>query len=158
MVINPKRLANLLLSLLLFAGTAGAAPQAQMEAQALAALNRIRADHHLQALKPLPALREAAREHSRHMLSAGQLSHQGAGGAQLPARLAETGLQYRMLGENVAMNHNQPDPVKAAVSGWMKSEGHRANILNGQFTHTGIGIVGDAGTYSFTQIFLRPPE
>jgi uncharacterized protein YkwD len=38
----------------------------------------------------------------------------------------------------------------------MNSEGHRANILNPDFTHIGIGYVqgGDYGTY-WTQLFIQ---
>jgi uncharacterized protein YkwD len=37
----------------------------------------------------------------------------------------------------------------------MDSKGHRANILNPDFTHTGLGIAeGEDGGYAFTQVFV----
>jgi uncharacterized protein YkwD len=39
----------------------------------------------------------------------------------------------------------------------MASPGHRANILDGKFTRTGVGVAVDAdGTVYVTQVFLRP--
>ncbi len=34
-----------------------------------------------------------------------------------------------MVAENIAKNINFSDPVDTAIDGWMKSDGHRANIL-----------------------------
>jgi uncharacterized protein YkwD len=36
----------------------------------------------------------------------------------------------------------------------MNSEGHRANILNPNFTHMGIGIVENGGMVTVTQMFI----
>jgi uncharacterized protein YkwD len=39
----------------------------------------------------------------------------------------------------------------------MNSEGHRANILNGQFTEIGIGrVTSENGTPYWTLVFARP--
>lgn len=41
----------------------------------------------------------------------------------------------------------------------MNSTGHRNNILNGEFTLTGMGVAGDDSVgYYFTQVFTRPLE
>jgi hypothetical protein len=46
-----------------------------------------------------------------------------------------------------------------AVSAWMNSTGHRANILNPDFTHTGIGIWAiprdNKGYMYTTQVFIK---
>ncbi|MGB2993184.1 MAG: CAP domain-containing protein, partial [Paenisporosarcina sp.] len=39
------------------------------------------------------------------------------------------------------------------VKGWMESPGHRANIMNGSFTHIGIGY--DANGNYWTQQFIQ---
>jgi len=39
-------------------------------------------------------------------------------------------------GENIAWGY---DTSEAVVNGWMNSEGHRSNILNGNYTDIGIG-------------------
>ena len=37
--------------------------------------------------------------------------------------------------------------------GWMKSPGHRANLMNPRYTKIGIGIVAKGGYVYATQIF-----
>lgn len=59
------------------------------------------------------------------------------------------GISYRTAGENIAMGYSTPEAV---VNGWMNSPGHRANILNANFTTIGVGYVAD-GHY-WTQEFI----
>ncbi len=57
-------------------------------------------------------------------------------------------------GENVA--EGQLDAT-AAVQDWMNSAGHRANIVNGQYTHIGVAVaVSKSGRRFYTQVFARP--
>jgi hypothetical protein len=43
------------------------------------------------------------------------------------------------------------------VEGWLKSPGHRRNLLDHQATQSGVGVaLRSEGTYFFTQIFLFP--
>lgn len=60
-------------------------------------------------------------------------------------------LDYSIVGENIAAGQNTP---KEVVEAWMNSSGHRANILNPEFTHTGVGcyIASDGWVY-WTQLF-----
>lgn len=61
---------------------------------------------------------------------------------------------YRMIGENLAAGFTSASSV---VSGWMNSEGHRANILKEDYTEIGIGIKKDsAGRLYWVQIFGTP--
>ena len=46
-------------------------------------------------------------------------------------------VSYKTAGENIAANSSNTGTVDA----WMNSSGHRANILNGSFNYTGIGVV-----------------
>lgn len=61
--------------------------------------------------------------------------------------LQESGVNYSTAGENIAMGHSTPAEV---VEAWMNSEGHRANILNADFTHLIVGINGLA----WVQLFI----
>jgi uncharacterized protein YkwD len=45
---------------------------------------------------------------------------------------------------------------KRAVTGWMESDGHRANILNGYYQLTGIGAAEVNKYIIITQIFVEP--
>lgn len=46
--------------------------------------------------------------------------------------------------------------TRRAVTGWIESEGHRVNILNANYTETGIGIAEANEYVVITQIFLQP--
>lgn len=46
-------------------------------------------------------------------------------------------VSYKTVGENIAGNSSN----SATVTAWMNSSGHKANILNGNFNYTGIGVV-----------------
>lgn len=48
------------------------------------------------------------------------------------------GITYQTAGENIAKGQSTPEQV---VQEWMNSEGHRANVLNPDFTHIGVGFV-----------------
>lgn len=57
------------------------------------------------------------------------------------------------LGENIAAGQTSPEEV---VDSWMKSPGHRANILNAKFKEIGVGFaykVDDKYSYYWVQIF-----
>ncbi len=60
-------------------------------------------------------------------------------------------IHYWAAGENIAMGHRTPEDV---VTAWMNSPGHRANILNNDFTHIIIGYQN----YCWVQLFLTPLE
>ena len=59
------------------------------------------------------------------------------------------GITYRAAGENIAMGYKNADAVFGA---WMNSAGHRANILNSNYTQMGIGYV-ENGNY-WCQMFI----
>ena len=59
------------------------------------------------------------------------------------------GISFRSAGENIARGYATP---QAVVNGWMNSSGHRANILNANYTHIGVGYVAQ-GNY-WTQMFI----
>ena len=60
------------------------------------------------------------------------------------------GISYKSAGENIAQGQKT---AKTVVDAWMNSEGHRANILNKNYTHIGVGYVKD-GNY-WTQMFIQ---
>ena len=59
------------------------------------------------------------------------------------------GISYKSAAENIAMGQRSAQEV---VQGWMNSAGHRANIMNGSYTHIGVGL-SDSGYY-WTQQFI----
>ena len=128
----------------------------QMEAATHKGINQHRQKHKLKPLVMDSTLSRVAREYSRRMSREKFFSHYDKQGKSAADRVRAAGKNYRAVGENLFMSTNVPNPVNAAVEGWMKSKGHRANILTEAFTHTGIGVWKHGNTYHFTQIFMRP--
>lgn len=91
----------------------------------------------------------AAKVHSEDMLGRNYFDHVSPEGWDPGARLQMTGASgYSGFGENIALGQQTPAAVMTA---WMNSPGHRANILNPNFTHLGVGI---ANGPRWTQVFL----
>lgn len=63
------------------------------------------------------------------------------------------GISYSAAGENIAAGQKTSDEVMKA---WMNSSGHKANILNANYTQLGVGKAtgGSYGTY-WTQMFIK---
>lgn len=62
----------------------------------------------------------------------------------------------RRIGENIAGGYQTPEDV---VDGWMRSEGHRKNILHPDFTELGVGYTYEENSqykHYWVQIFRRP--
>lgn len=60
------------------------------------------------------------------------------------------------VGENIAAGHASPEET---VQQWMSSSGHRANILNADYTEMGVGFVYREHSdyhYYWVQLFRRP--
>lgn len=78
-------------------------------------------------------------------------SHTRPNGSSFSTVLKENGISYKGSGENIAWGQKTPKEVMKA---WMNSDGHRANILNKNYTKIGVGYVqNSAGTAYWTQLF-----
>ena len=68
--------------------------------------------------------------------------------------LQKFGVKYKSAGENIAAGQRTPEQV---MESWMNSSGHRANILNKNFTQLGVGYAkgGSYGSY-WVQMFIKP--
>lgn len=99
---------------------------------------------------------KVARMHSENMANFKFFSHEGLDGRLVNDRADAMGMnKWRAIGENIAYNRGYKNPIEFAVESWMKSNGHRENILNGRWKEAGIGIAITAeGDYYFTQVFL----
>src|SRR5690625_3613708 len=105
-----------------------------------------------QGLSPLKAnteLSHVAREKSNDMANNNYFDHQSPQYGSPFDMMKAYGITYRTAGENIARGQQTPEEV---VNGWMNSEGHRANILNGDFTEIGVGFV-EKGNH-WTQQFI----
>lgn len=95
-------------------------------------------------------LMAAAREKSQDMQTNKYFSHTSPTFGSPFDRMKALGITYKGAGENIAQGQRSPQEV---VQAWMDSPGHRANILNGKFTHIGVGYV-KSGNY-WTQQFIQ---
>ncbi len=110
----------------------------------------------LSELRPSDRLIRAAQIQAEQVAAAGRLDHTVAG-AQYPRledRLEAAGYAWRNAGENLAFGQRG---AADAMATWMNSPGHRANILNPDFTELGAGYIVDSnGRPYYVQVFGRP--
>ena len=115
-------------------------------------VNKYRASVDLPPLKLNTQISEQAQIHSENM--AQQKVEFGHQGFDSRIEALKNNIAYRRAAENVAYNQGYRDPVSEAVTGWIKSEGHRQNMV-GNYNLTGIGVAKNKqGEYYFTQIFI----
>lgn len=141
---------TLLLSLLL--GMPAQSATDSFNTAILGYVNEFRAQNGKPALVMNEFMVETARRHSRDMASgATPFGHDG-----FDDRVRIIGNRLGPIhaaAENVAMGQMT---AREVVDGWIKSPGHRENML-GDYTLTGIGTARkDDGTIYFTQIFIHP--
>ncbi|MFC4303668.1 CAP domain-containing protein [Cohnella boryungensis] len=97
------------------------------------------------------SLNRSARAKSQDMAVNGYFSHNSPTYGDPFAMMRSFGVQYQSAGENIAKGQPSPQEV---VQAWMNSPGHRANILNGAYTHLGVGYVANNGQPCWTQQFI----
>ena len=121
-------------------------------------LEMTNAERKKECLPPLKAsalLFRAARAHSENMAKQGKLDHELDEKTPFD-RLKETGYRFQRAGENIAFG-TENLPLTDIMKLWMESEGHKANILNPDFTEIGLGTSrNDKGEVYYTQVFGTP--
>lgn len=121
-----------------------------IEQQVLTLTNQERAKEGLKPLATDSALMDSARAKSSDMSNNNYFSHTSPTLGSPFDQMKAKGIQYKAAAENIAMGQRTAAEV---VKGWMESPGHRANIMNGNFTHIGIGY--DAQGHYWTQQFIQ---
>ena len=113
--------------------------------QVLAAVNRFRAVHGLVALRESAALDRSARQHSLEMGRQGYFAHDSADGSSFWQRIKryypQQGSSYWSVGENLVWRSPNLGAAKA-MSLWIASPPHRANLLSKQWRQVGVSAVG----------------
>lgn len=128
-------------------------------------LNEERGDRSLRALAADDRLTSAAQRYSRLMVRESFFGHVSPGGSTMLSRIRSgTGYLSRAssyaLGENIAWGSGRLATPRQTVTAWMRSSGHRANILDRRFRQIGIGVafgaprdVGGAPAATYTTDF-----
>jgi uncharacterized protein YkwD len=117
----------------------------RFEARLLDRLNALRVSRGLAPLNASPGLFSAADRHSREMARHGYCGHDSANGASFWSRISNfygRGAAWRgwSVAENV-LCHPRRLSAAAALSRWLASPGHRANLLAPQWRDVGVGAV-----------------
>ncbi len=97
----------------------------------------------IEGLRPLhynDRLYDSAHNHSRDMAMANYYSHDSRNGRKFFERIFASGYPVSKCGENIAHGLSSPEEV---FEGWMSSPDHRVNIMNAEFTETGVGYASD---------------
>ena len=111
--------------------------------------NQERAKAGLKALQIDTKLTQSAQAKSQDMKNKNYFSHTSPTYGSPFDQMKSMGISYKSAAENIAMGQRTPAEV---VDAWMKSPGHKANIMNASFTHIGVGL-SDSGYY-WTQQFI----
>lgn len=113
-----------------------APPQMELEVH-LAAVNAERARSGRPALALSRDLTAVAQAHACDMAQRGYFSHTTPEGRDMITRARRAGVErICMMGENIARGQRD---VPSVMGTWMRSPGHRRNILDGDYTVVGFG-------------------
>ena len=143
--------------------------QGSAEATLWQLLNGARTNNGLAPVQQHGTLVGIARGRSADMLNRDYFSHTIPGcGCLVYTQYDANGVAYVWAGENIGWNSGLEDsysPVRVHER-FMASPGHRANVLDGRFTHAGVGAAAAdnkmfqgyvQNTRMYTELFLQAP-
>ncbi|RVW02537.1 CAP domain-containing protein [Rhodococcus spongiicola] len=136
---------------LLFSGSAGGGSTGSVDTAVVQEIvSATNAERRARGLRPLAvdsALTGIAQGWSNVMATTGNLRHN-------PSYTRDMRPGWTWAAENI-INGRPPESGTDLVRRWMNSPGHRANILNPDFTHIGVGYAtsGSDGRHYATQNF-----
>ena len=114
-------------------------------------INKQRTKNGLSALKIDSEVQNVARIKAQDMVNNNYFSHTSPTYGSPFDMLNSFKVSYKTAGENIAGNSSN----SAAVTAWMNSSGHKANILNSSFNYTEIGVVkGSKYGKIYVQMFI----
>lgn len=130
-------------------GDTESAPEHAYIRQVLELVNEERAKTGVAPLTLDTGLNNAAMVRAKEIQTS--FSHTRPNGSSFSTALKEANVTYRRSGENIAWGQRTPEAV---VNAWMNSAGHRANILNANFSRIGVGyLTNTSGTPYWVQLF-----
>jgi len=119
--------------------------------QLLALANNARAQSGAGPLLWDPSLAAAARQHCLRMAAEGPISHRYGGEPDLANRAGQAGAHFNLIEENVAVG----DSAAEIHTEWMRSPGHRSNLLNPEVNRVGMAVVAIRGVLYATADYSR---
>lgn len=121
------------------------APLGDLAAVRKAMLARVNAERRQAGRKPLradPRLDRAAQGHAEDMLRRGYFAHESPEHSTPRDRVKDAGYRPNAVAENLAAGQTSVDEV---MDGWMKSPGHRTNLLGRDYEDFGLGLALGSG-------------
>jgi uncharacterized protein YkwD len=132
-------------------------PKAEYFAQeSITLVNDARTQAGLPRLRENATLTRVAMAYSQRMAREGFYGHMDPQGKGVSERIAAAGYLAQASAENIA--RGQADPA-SVVEGWLKSPGHRANIMNPELREIGAGyavIATPPYFHYWTHVFATP--
>lgn len=126
----------------------------------LAEVNRARRENGLEPMREDAALMRAAADHSAELAERRTLDHSSTNPARrtMTMRIDAAGGSWSRAAENLAhMSGSAAGVPTQTAQLWLGSAGHRRNMLEPSYTHTGVGVAVDArGTWYVTQLYVLP--
>jgi uncharacterized protein YkwD len=136
------------------AASAGPGAQSPVQQQILALVNQRRREAGCDPITLDRRLIEAANRHAADMARRGYFDHESPSGEKAGSRVRDAGYVWRRYGENIAKGQASPFRVMAD---WMRSPGHRENILDCRLDQMGVGLALAADdTPYWVQEFATP--
>ncbi len=121
----------------------------EMSAEVITLVNQERAKQGLAPLGTLTSLTAAAQVRAPELVKL--FEHTRPDGRTCFTALDEARVSYYTAGENIAAGQPTPESV---MSAWMNSPGHKANILQKNFTHIGVACYKSGNSYYWVQMFV----
>lgn len=124
----------------------------QFEKRVIELTNKEREKQGLEPLKANWQVSRVARYKARDMRDNNYFEHKSPTYGSPFQMMRDFNISFTAAGENIAAGQSTPQSV---VDAWMKSKGHRKNILSSKYTQIGVGYVngGSYGHY-WSQMFI----
>ncbi|TQR41128.1 CAP domain-containing protein [Paenibacillus popilliae] len=119
----------------------------EFEQQVLDLVNQERSKTGLGSLSRSGELSNVAMVKAQDMYNNNYFDHNSPTHGSPFDMLQEFGITFNTAGENIAKGQTTPTQV---MKDWMNSPGHRANILNNNYTHIGIAFYNNTWVQEFT--------
>ena len=119
-------------------------------AEVFSLVNENRSDNGASALTRNATLSELAMQRAAEIALYYESSHLRPDDSECFTIIDGVYTGWTAYGENIAIGQTSPEEVMDA---WMNSEGHRANILDTEYTQIGIGCFYAGGIYCWVQLF-----
>lgn len=137
------------------ASSSGGGDVESVRRELLEMINRSRREAGLEPVRAEGALRAVALAHSRYMVEHDFIGHTSPSTGTAADRVRSAHLATGLVLENIGRGYGAAEIHR----GLLESPGHRANLVNRDVTHVGIGVVaqpeGSRNAYIVTEIFIR---